>query len=42
MSYLQDKTVRMWNIEESDKIPIVMENKKAQGLKIIKVSILYF
>ncbi|PVD21137.1 hypothetical protein C0Q70_19303 [Pomacea canaliculata] len=38
LSCSKDKTVRMWNIEESDKIPIVMENKKAQGLKIIKCS----
>ena len=34
---LQDSTVRMWNIEESDKIPIVLENKRAQGLKVTKV-----
>jgi hypothetical protein len=34
----QDCTVRLWNIEDSDKIPIVLEKKKAIGVKITKVS----
>ena len=33
----QDKTVRLWNIEESDKIPVVLEHRRAIGLKISKV-----
>lgn len=33
----QDNTVRLWNIEDSDKIPVVLEKKRAIGIKIIKV-----
>lgn len=36
LSCSKDHTVRMWNIEESDNIPIVMENRKMGGLKVIK------
>ena len=32
--------MRLWNIEESDKIPIVLENKKSVGIKVIKVCLL--
>ncbi|XP_005093569.1 WD repeat-containing protein 88 [Aplysia californica] len=38
LSCSKDKTVRLWNIADSDKIPIVLENKKAQGVKVIKCS----
>ena len=34
---LQDGTVRLWNIEDSDKIPIVLEKRRAIGLKMAKV-----
>lgn len=36
MSCSRDHTVRLWNIEDSDKIPVVMENKRAMGIKIVK------
>ncbi|XP_041376182.1 WD repeat-containing protein 88-like [Gigantopelta aegis] len=35
ISCSKDKTVRMWNIEDSDKIPAVLENRKSIGLKVI-------
>ena len=38
----QDKTVRLWNVEDSDNIPVVLENKKSIGLKVLKVSIYYY
>uniref|UniRef100_A0A2K6GIS5 WD repeat domain 88 n=1 Tax=Propithecus coquereli TaxID=379532 RepID=A0A2K6GIS5_PROCO len=31
---LKDKTMRLWNIEEMDQIPLVMECRKAMGLKV--------
>ncbi|XP_041455623.1 WD repeat-containing protein 88-like [Lytechinus variegatus] len=36
LSSSRDKTVRLWHIGDSDKIPVVMENKMNMGLKIIK------
>lgn len=33
----QDMTLRLWNISEADQIPIVLENKKTVGVKVIKV-----
>ncbi|XP_052230861.1 WD repeat-containing protein 88-like isoform X2 [Dreissena polymorpha] len=36
MSCARDQTVRLWNIEDSDKIPIVLEKKRAVGVKIQK------
>lgn len=36
LSCSKDKTVRLWNIEDSDKIPIVLENKKTQGVQVMK------
>lgn len=33
----QDKTVRMWNIESSDDIPVVLEHRKNIGLRIVQV-----
>ena len=33
----QDKTVRLWNIETSDDIPVVLEHRKNIGLRIIQV-----
>lgn len=36
MSCSKDESVRLWNIEESDKIPVVLENRKSIGLKIFK------
>ena len=35
----QDTTVRLWNIENADQIPMVMERKKAIGLKVFKVRV---
>lgn len=35
----QDSSMRLWNIEEIDKIPLVSENKKAMGLKVRQVGI---
>jgi len=29
--------MRLWNIEEIDKIPLVSENKRAMGLKVRQV-----
>ena len=37
LSSSKDKTIRLWNIENSDSIPSVMENKRSMGLKIVKV-----
>ena len=34
--YFQDKTVRLWNIEDAEMIPMVMEKKKAIGMKVFK------
>ncbi|XP_012630608.3 WD repeat-containing protein 88 [Microcebus murinus] len=34
LSASRDKTMRLWNVEEIDKIPLVMECKKAMGLKL--------
>ncbi|XP_054444776.1 WD repeat-containing protein 88 [Pteronotus mesoamericanus] len=34
LSASKDRTMRLWNIEEIDKIPLVMEYKKALGLKV--------
>lgn len=31
--------MRLWNIEEIDRIPLVIENKKALGLKVEQVGI---
>lgn len=33
----QDTTVRLWNIRDTDKIPLVQENRKTHGLKMRKV-----
>ncbi|KAF3818327.1 hypothetical protein GH733_012635 [Mirounga leonina] len=34
LSASKDKTMRLWNIEEIDQIPLVIEYKKALGLKV--------
>lgn len=34
ISSSKDKTIRMWNIENCNKIPIVIESQRAMGLKI--------
>ncbi|XP_036995017.2 WD repeat-containing protein 88 [Artibeus jamaicensis] len=34
LSASKDKTMRLWNIEDIDSIPLVMEYKKALGLKV--------
>ncbi|XP_010987437.1 WD repeat-containing protein 88 [Camelus dromedarius] len=34
LSASKDKTLRLWNIEEMDQIPLVIEYKKALGLKV--------
>ncbi|XP_004371739.1 WD repeat-containing protein 88 [Trichechus manatus latirostris] len=34
LSASKDKTMRLWNIEEIDQIPLVIEYKKAKGLKV--------
>merc|ERR1719422_1350050 len=34
----KDRTVRLWNIEDSDKIPLVLENRRTQGVNVIKCS----
>ncbi|XP_059939126.1 WD repeat-containing protein 88 [Mesoplodon densirostris] len=34
LSASKDKTMRLWNIEEIDQIPLVIEYKKARGLKL--------
>ncbi|XP_021024057.1 WD repeat-containing protein 88 isoform X2 [Mus caroli] len=34
LSASKDSSMRLWNIEEIDKIPLVSENKKAMGLKV--------
>nr|XP_051702677.1 WD repeat-containing protein 88 isoform X3 [Oryctolagus cuniculus] len=31
---LKDRTMRIWNIEEIDEIPLVIKQKKARGLKV--------
>lgn len=36
-SFLQDQTMRLWNIEGADRIPQVIENRRALGLKITQV-----
>ncbi|XP_072169005.1 uncharacterized protein [Diadema setosum] len=36
LSSSRDRTVRLWHIGDSDRIPVVMENKMNMGLKIIK------
>lgn len=36
LSCSRDRTVRLWHIGDSDRIPVVMENKMNMGLKIIK------
>ncbi|BFZ13208.1 hypothetical protein BsWGS_16247 [Bradybaena similaris] len=38
LSCSKDMTLRLWNISEADKIPIVLENKKTVGVKVIKCS----
>ncbi|XP_013396959.1 WD repeat-containing protein 88-like [Lingula anatina] len=35
MSCSKDHTVRLWNVEDSDELPVVMENKRTIGVKII-------
>ncbi len=40
-SFLQDKTIRMWNIEKADAIPMVMETKKLTGLRLLSVSVTF-
>ena len=40
LSSSKDKTVRLWNIEDSDNIPMVLENKRNMGLRIVQVTIL--
>ena len=37
LSCSQDKTIRLWNIENLDDLPVVLEHKKNMGLKIIEV-----
>ena len=37
MYAFQDSTVRMWNVEDTDQIPLVMENRRAGGLRVAKV-----
>ncbi|KAK2492496.1 hypothetical protein MC885_007929, partial [Smutsia gigantea] len=34
LSASKDKTLRLWNIEEIDQIPLVIENRKALGLEV--------
>ncbi|ELT87334.1 hypothetical protein CAPTEDRAFT_168582 [Capitella teleta] len=34
VSASKDKTLRLWNIENTDSIPMVMENRKAIGIKV--------
>ncbi|KAF6079946.1 WD repeat domain 88 [Phyllostomus discolor] len=34
LSASKDKTMRLWNIEEIDNVPLVIEYKKALGLKV--------
>nr|KAF6408445.1 WD repeat domain 88 [Molossus molossus] len=34
LSASKDKTMRLWNIEEIDQIPLVIKNKNALGLKV--------
>ena len=36
-SNLQDGTVRYWNIENSDDIPMVLQTRKSIGLRILNV-----
>ncbi|CAG2206880.1 WD repeat-containing protein 88-like [Mytilus edulis] len=36
LSCSKDRTIRIWNVEEADKLPVVLERRKAIGLKIIK------
>ncbi|KAK7475528.1 hypothetical protein BaRGS_00033217 [Batillaria attramentaria] len=38
LSCSKDMTVRLWNIEDADRIPVVVEARKAGGLKVIKCS----
>ncbi|XP_048255050.1 WD repeat-containing protein 88-like [Haliotis rufescens] len=38
ISCSKDETVRLWNVEDTDKIPVVLENRKSIGLKVIKCS----
>ncbi|ESO98357.1 hypothetical protein LOTGIDRAFT_203725 [Lottia gigantea] len=38
LSCSNDTSVRVWNIEDTDKIPVVLENRKSIGLKVIKCS----
>lgn len=33
----QDGTVRLWNIENAEKLPVVMENRLALGSKLLHV-----
>ena len=37
---VQDKTIRLWNIERSEEIPIVVQNKKTIGLQVLTVGLL--
>lgn len=39
LSCSKDRTIRIWNVEEADKLPVVLERRKAIGLKIIKCSV---
>lgn len=36
LSASKDSSIRLWNIEKCERIPAVIENKKAMGLKIIQ------
>ncbi|CAG5116079.1 unnamed protein product [Candidula unifasciata] len=38
LSCSKDMTLRLWNISEADQIPIVLQNKKTVGVKVIKCS----
>lgn len=38
LSASKDCTIRMWNVQDTEKIPVVLERKKAMGLSIMKCS----
>jgi hypothetical protein len=38
---LQDKTLRLWNLENTENIPMVMEKRKAMGIRVSTVSVIF-